>query len=106
MAPVGLPAITTPLRVSMRACVRFGSIVLSCTWSQHTKIQEVDTSLSKSLLLAFGTLALSLKNQRGTKTELFGLFDLTSRVRKVMNVVLSTSGSGAPGAILSYLTSP
>src|SRR6267143_3421562 len=60
MDPVGLPAITTPLRVSMRACVRFGSIVLSCTWSQRTKFQEVDTSLSKSLLLAFGTLADSL----------------------------------------------
>src|ERR1700732_2618638 len=100
------PALTIPLRVPWKACVRFTLIVESCTWSQHTNSQLVDVNASKSGVVAETVARLSFQNCKGTKVGLFGRFDSTSSVRKVMNVVLSTLGSGAPATVLSNLTSP
>src|SRR4029077_9912591 len=87
------PAITSPFRVPMKACVKFGLIVESCTWSQHTNSQKVERRLSKFGSVEEGRPELSLWKLSGTKVGLFGRFDRTSRVKKVIQVSLSTLGS-------------
>src|SRR5207237_3107564 len=100
------PALTMSLRVLWQACDRFALISESCTWSQHTNSQEAEVSDSKRGSVDETVARLSFQNVSGTKVGLFGRFDSTSRVRKVMNVWLSTLGSGAPNVVLSNLTSP
>ena len=100
------PALTIPLREFMKNWFRFVLMVESCTWSQHTNSHEVDTRNSQSGLVVETVARLSFQNDSGTKVGLFGRFDSTSRVRKVMNVSLSTAGAGPGAVVLSNLTSP
>src|SRR6202011_1308884 len=100
------PALTSPLREFRKNWFRFRLMSASCTWSQQTNSQEVDTKNSQSGLVDETVARLSFQNDSGTKVGLFGRFDSTSRVRKVMNVWLSTAGAGPGAVVLSNLTSP